>query len=83
MLKVEKENLDEDILSLCVAVTYKTIWKRNYLLHIQKILFSLSPCKLGGFGGFGTTSTTAGSAFSFSAPSNTGTTGKKTVLSHL
>uniref|UniRef100_A0A2I3TPR5 54 kDa nucleoporin n=1 Tax=Pan troglodytes TaxID=9598 RepID=A0A2I3TPR5_PANTR len=28
----------------------------------------------GGFGGFGTTSTTAGSAFSFSAPTNTGTT---------
>ncbi|XP_063466431.1 nucleoporin p54 isoform X5 [Symphalangus syndactylus] len=29
----------------------------------------------GGFGGFGTTTTTAGSAFSFSAPTNTGTTG--------
>ncbi|KAI5936691.1 Nucleoporin p54 [Manis javanica] len=34
-----------------------------------------SAAPVGGFGGFGTTSTTAGSAFSFSAPTNTGTTG--------
>ncbi|KAI5278888.1 Nucleoporin P54 [Manis pentadactyla] len=33
-----------------------------------------SAAPAGGFGGFGTTSTTAGSAFSFSAPTNTGTT---------
>lgn len=33
-------------------------------------------CLLGAFGGFGTTTTTAGPAFSFSAPTNTGTSGK-------
>nr|XP_004472637.1 nucleoporin p54 isoform X1 [Dasypus novemcinctus] len=37
--------------------------------------FGNSLASAGGFGGFGTTSTTAGSAFSFSAPTNTGTTG--------
>lgn len=31
---------------------------------------------LGAFGGFGTTTTTAAPAFSFSAPTNTGTSGK-------
>lgn len=33
-------------------------------------------CLLGAFGGFGTTTTTAGPTFSFSAPTNTGTSGK-------
>ncbi|XP_023563464.1 nucleoporin p54 isoform X1 [Octodon degus] len=37
--------------------------------------FANSLASAGGFGGFGTTSTAAGSAFSFSAPTNTGTTG--------
>ena len=45
---------------------------KRFFLSVLFILF-----KLGGFGGFGTTSTTAGSAFSFSAPANTGATGKK------
>lgn len=33
-------------------------------------------CPTGAFGGFGTTTTTAAPAFSFSAPTNTGTSGK-------
>ncbi|XP_049646209.1 nucleoporin p54 [Suncus etruscus] len=37
--------------------------------------FGNSLASAGGFGGFGTTTTATGSAFSFSAPTNTGTTG--------
>ncbi|XP_060043868.1 nucleoporin p54 isoform X2 [Erinaceus europaeus] len=37
--------------------------------------FGNSLASAGAFGGFGTTTTTAGSAFSFSAPTNTGTSG--------
>ncbi|XP_028929552.1 nucleoporin p54 isoform X2 [Ornithorhynchus anatinus] len=36
---------------------------------------SAPPFNFGGFGGFGTTTTAASSAFSFTAPTNTGTTG--------
>ncbi|NXK29118.1 NUP54 protein, partial [Arenaria interpres] len=39
------------------------------------VSFTFKLCLLGAFGGFGTTTTTAAPAFSFSAPTNTGTSG--------